>query len=1094
MPTDEGLTKSRSKEERHTSKRRHFYAAARGDCVLVLADFVVCGPQDEGTRAAYKPSTAAAEAHAHAHALFTPCDYSMSSLVLSTDSRPRDTREPAGEGEPETLWGRLHFGDRAVLEERLTRSREKKERDSTSAPAGGADGDGDLPRRRRSAAAREQAVLSLADDADGLAYNPRTEETRATSEAMLSVIQQQFGGQPMDVLGGAAHKVHNILKNNKIKLLNPIPTHTFEQFVSMGTADGVDATMDDHIGVAVEFQENDDDEESDFDQVQDELDNDDEMFEQFVSIRKLITDFHHLGVAVEFEENDDDEESDFDQVQDELDNDDDVAELNRPGGTQMGGELDDDDMQNSNEGLNVKMQHIGSYWLQIKITQAYADIDPHQSRKLAEEILKIIAEGGDGDVENRLVVELGHEKFDLIKLVLCNRFKIVWCTRLARAEDQEERKKIEEEMVGNPSSAPILKQLHATIGSAKERQKNLEKSIRVEAKRLLNNDSAGADGLRERRAVDRDMESGWLKGQRQLLDLDNLSFDQGGLLMANKKCELPDGSLRTIHKGYEEVHAPALKPSPYGTNEKIVKISDIPATWAQPASAGMQQLNRVQSKVYDATLFKPDNILLCAPPGAGKTNVAVLTILDQIGLHMKDDEFDSTKYKIVYVIPMKALAAEDVAVFLRVRSEGITDDSASQEILGSQEELVKCSDLEDLLPHGFQNSAPKVAKPKPKVDPNLGSPIAVPRCRVRWLVLLLLLVLFGGGMGVAAEAHGARCDARSLSMQLCSHCEATVELQSKACCDAIFATLGRNGCLCKVVQEPEFRSSGMAGGSIIVQMYYSCNGGPYVSPDAEEECDNVGSPPPLPPPPPPPPSAAKEDRRLPRHTFWRKAGWTVGAFVLFVLGICGCWTLYARTGSRWCARGSGRRLNEDIHLWSGWGNKLKEAAQAIKSMMKQVVQEGRDPVPAPMFAPPAPAPMFAPPAPPAVLAPPAPPAVLAPPAPAPMFAPPAPPPLFAPPAPPPVLAPLMPPPVFAPLMPPPVFVPEQGFVAPVVHLELVVHSPCGEEDELVPPSPHATEQEIDDESPICSDDEDEEDHGTPLMRKEVGTGQGRTGV
>ena len=136
------------------------------------------------------------------------------------------------------------------------------------------------------------------------------------------------------------------------------------------------------------------------------------------------------------------------QVQDELyEDDDDLGELNRPGGMQMGGELDDDDMHNSNEGLNINVQDIDAYWLQRKITQAYADIDPQQSQKLAEEILKIIAEGDDRDVENRLVMELDYEKFDLIKLVLRNRFKIVWCTRLARAEDQEERKKIEEERV-----------------------------------------------------------------------------------------------------------------------------------------------------------------------------------------------------------------------------------------------------------------------------------------------------------------------------------------------------------------------------------------------------------------------------------------------------------------------------------------------------------------------------------------------------------------------------------------------------------------------------------------------------------------------
>ena len=130
--------------------------------------------------------------------------------------------------------------------------------------------------------------------------------------------------------------------------------------------------------------------------------------------------------------------------------------------------------------------------------------------------------------------------------------------------------------------------------------------------------------------------------------------------MANKKCELPTGSFRTPHKGYEEVHVPALKAKPYETGEKIVKISDMPE-FARSAFDGMTQLNRVQSRVYDTALFKPDNILLCAPTGAGKTNVAVLTILQQIGLHMQDDGvFDNTKYKIVYVAPMKALVAEVV--------------------------------------------------------------------------------------------------------------------------------------------------------------------------------------------------------------------------------------------------------------------------------------------------------------------------------------------------------------------------------------------------------------------------------------------------
>nr|CAB3465382.1 unnamed protein product [Digitaria exilis] len=183
---------------------------------------------------------------AEAHARFKQYDYrTNSSLILNTDSRPRDTHEPSGE--PETLWGRIDprsFGDRAVqarppeLEGKLTKSRTKKTKRDAADP--------DLPRRdakrrRRAASAQNVSVLSLTD---GVVYKPQTKETRAAYEALLSLIQQQLGGQPLDVLAGAADEVLATLKNDKIKnpdkkkdiekLLNPIPNQLFDQLVSIG--------------------------------------------------------------------------------------------------------------------------------------------------------------------------------------------------------------------------------------------------------------------------------------------------------------------------------------------------------------------------------------------------------------------------------------------------------------------------------------------------------------------------------------------------------------------------------------------------------------------------------------------------------------------------------------------------------------------------------------------------------------------------------------------------------------------------------------------------------------------------------------------
>ncbi|KAJ8772568.1 hypothetical protein K2173_027745 [Erythroxylum novogranatense] len=577
---------------------------------------------------------------AEAHARFKQYEYrANSSLVLTTDSRPRDTHEPTGE--PESLWGKIDpksFGDRAYrgkppeLEEKLQKAKKKKERDPLSEPVPSRQ-----TKRRR---LHEESVLTSTEEG---VYQPKTKETRAAYEAMLSVIQQQLGGQPLNIVSAAADEILAVLKNETVKtpdkkkeiekLLNPIPNHVFDQLVSIGR-------------LITDFQEGGDATGASAANGDDALDDD-------------------VGVAVEFDEDneDDEDESDLDMVPEDEEDDEDLVDNNGASAMQMGGGIDDDDLGEASEGMSLNVQDIDAYWLQRKISQAFEQqIDPQQCQKLAEEVLKILAKGDDRDVESNLLMLLEFDKFSLIKFLCRNRLKIVWCTRLARSKDQQERKHIEDEMMGSgPDLAAILEQLHATRATAKERQKNLEKSIREEARRLKDESGGDGDGDDGRRGiVDRDADSGWLKGQPQLLDLDSIAFEQGGLFMANKKCDLPVGSYRHHSKGYEEVHVPALKPKPIAPDEKLVKISEMP-DWAHSAFKGMQQLNRVQSKVYETALFKADNILLCAPTGAGKTNVAVLTILQQIALNRNSDgSFNHSNYKIVYVAPMKALVAEVV--------------------------------------------------------------------------------------------------------------------------------------------------------------------------------------------------------------------------------------------------------------------------------------------------------------------------------------------------------------------------------------------------------------------------------------------------
>ena len=62
-----------------------------------------------------------------------------------------------------------------------------------------------------------------------------------------------------------------------------------------------------------------------------------------------------------------------------------------------------------------------------------------------------------------------------------------------------------------------------------------------------------------------------------------------------------------------------------------------------------KSLNRIQSVVFETAYKTNENLLICAPTGAGKTNIAMLTILHELKQHIsqgviKKDEFKVSGY------------------------------------------------------------------------------------------------------------------------------------------------------------------------------------------------------------------------------------------------------------------------------------------------------------------------------------------------------------------------------------------------------------------------------------------------------------------
>ena len=108
-------------------------------------------------------------------------------------------------------------------------------------------------------------------------------------------------------------------------------------------------------------------------------------------------------------------------------------------------------------------------------------------------------------------------------------------------------------------------------------------------------------------------------------------------------------------------------------DDQLILIKDLPE-FPKRVFEGVEMLNFLQSKSFKIAFNTDENVLLSAPTGAGKTNVALMTIIREVEKHIDKETFmqNDPDYKIVYVSPMKALASEIVEKFtLRLKKFGV---------------------------------------------------------------------------------------------------------------------------------------------------------------------------------------------------------------------------------------------------------------------------------------------------------------------------------------------------------------------------------------------------------------------------------------
>ena len=322
----------------------------------------------------------------------------------------------------------------------------------------------------------------------------------------------------------------------------------------------------------------------------------------------------------------------------------------------------------------LDVRDVDAHWIQRQLSTYYKDSTEclSLSKQVFEVLEQSLAFESSGlstsqdqvfrFLENHLGLLLDFDKFELIKNFIVNRKKIVFGMNLAmlKGDGDKYQEYLEQYVMRDKEGPEIVRWLRTAVGSEPEKRSIL--------KPITPGTSVAAADLMQDSTL-------------QIIDIESLGFSEGGHTMTNKKVELPPASWKKSHPGYEEIGIPAPQIPPLGPNERLVAISDLPS-WSQPAFQGMRSLNRIQSALAGIALETHKNMLVCAPTGAGKTNVALLTILQTLGLYgLASHSLDLNAFKIVYIAPMKALVQEMVKTFTkRLSPFGITVSELSGDV------------------------------------------------------------------------------------------------------------------------------------------------------------------------------------------------------------------------------------------------------------------------------------------------------------------------------------------------------------------------------------------------------------------------------
>ena len=302
-----------------------------------------------------------------------------------------------------------------------------------------------------------------------------------------------------------------------------------------------------------------------------------------------------------------------------------------------------------------------------------------------EDILDAILENlnserSDDQIQETLFDLLGFDRIELITDLLSNRVSII---------REINRQEVVSEFVRNQIRNSNPTQAHPVIGVSVQsaQEKLLEKLYRREDKKAAKSGTTltpSADvfqaevqtGDNIRRQIQATRQTQEYQGCRgvgaelptgiypNVYDLYAETKKAAGFI-SGVKMVLPESAKKTQTVDYEEVDIPALKSKPPPQVEKLplIKISSLDEV-AQKVFRGMTTLNRIQSIVYETAYKTNETLLICAPTGAGKTNIALLSVLNCIMSNTEGDVIRKDQFKVTALDYISLAVEKPIALHL----------------------------------------------------------------------------------------------------------------------------------------------------------------------------------------------------------------------------------------------------------------------------------------------------------------------------------------------------------------------------------------------------------------------------------------------